>query len=254
MSPKRDEYLEALWRLKEQGKDSIEDLQIVLDIPFEDEVIDSLVSDDLAAFDRENKVATLTEEGAAYARGLVRKHRLAERLLHDVLRIRTERLESEACTFEHLVAPQVVEGICTLLGHPRKCPHGLPIPEGECCKRSEVMVAASVVHLSDLTVGETGQVAYVNCQDDARLHRLNGLQLKPGAEITLHQKYPAWVIECEGGMIALDERIADSICVWKESGDGHARVHKDEAEPRGQGKKRRFWQRRRGSLPVPGRP
>ena len=246
MSTQRDEYLESLWRLKEQDKESLEDLETMLDIPFESEVIEGLVSDGLVTLDRRRRAVGLTDEGRTYARGLVRKHRLAERLLHDVLRIRTESVEAEACTFEHLVAPQVVQGICTLLGHPRECPHGLPIPEGECCRHSEVMVAASVMPLSDLAVGETGQVAYVNCQDDAQLHRLNGLQLKPGAAITLHQKYPACVVECEGGMIALDQRIADSVCVWKEAGDRRAGVRGDEGKPTGRGKSRRFWQRRQG--------
>jgi DtxR family Mn-dependent transcriptional regulator len=220
MNAKQDEYLEALWRLKEQNKDSIQDLQTVLDIPIEDEVIGALASDSLAVFDRENKAIALTEEGEVYARDLVRKHRLAERLLHDVLRMRDKNFETEACAFEHLLAPQVVEGICTLLGHPRRCPHGLPIPEGDCCRRSEVKVNASVVSLTSFAVGETGQIAYINCQNDAQLHRLNGLQLKPGVEITLHQKYPACVVECEDGMIAVDDLIADNICLWKKPKTG----------------------------------
>jgi DtxR family Mn-dependent transcriptional regulator len=249
VSDRQDEYLEALWRLKEQGKDSIEDLLTILDVPFEDGVIENLVLDDLAVCDRENKVAALTEEGFAYAQKLVRKHRLAERLLHDVLRIGTESLETEACTFEHLVAPQMIEGICTLLGHPRKCPHGLPIPEGECCKRSEKMVATSVMYLTSLAVGETGQVAYVNCQDDARLHRLDGLQIKPGVEVTVHQKYPSYVVECEGGMIALDEAIADNIYLWKKPQDDRTGANRDEGKQIEEGKKRRFWQRRRAQVP-----
>ncbi len=247
MSNKRDEYLEALFCLKEQGRDSVEDLRTILDIPFEGEVIDRLVSDNLAVFDSQNRVAALTEEGLASARELVRKHRLAERLLHDVLRVQGKSFEGEACVFEHLMAPQLVEGICTLLGHPRDCPHGLPIPEGECCKRNEMMVPTSVAHLTNLAVSQTGHVAYINCQDDAQLHRLNGLQLKPGVEITLHQKYPSYVVECEGGMIALDELIANNICIWKIPADGHQGVDSHEERALGKSKKGRFWQRRRES-------
>jgi DtxR family Mn-dependent transcriptional regulator len=217
MSAKRDEYLEALWRLRELDKSSIEDLNVVLDIPFEHAVLDDLVSENMAVFDAAGGTASLTEAGLACARQLVRKHRLAERLLHDVLHVESSAFETEACTFEHLVAPRVIESICTLLGHPRKCPHGRPIPEGDCCKRSASSVDASVVHLPDLSVGSTGRIAYVNCQDDAQLHRLNGLQIKPGVTVTLHQKYPSYVLESEGAMVALDERIADNICLWKQA-------------------------------------
>lgn len=244
MNSRHDEYLEALWCLREQESDSLEDLQIVLDIPFDIEVIDGLASENLVMFDAENKLVTLTEDGLVHARALVRKHRLAERLLHDVLRIRTEDFEIEACTFEHLVAPQVVEAICTLLGHPRKCPHGLPIPEGTCCQRSEKNISASVTHLANLMVGEKGHIAYVNCQDDTQLHLLNGLQLKPGAEMTLHQKYPSYVVECEGGMIALDDVIAESVHVWKKPAENHGDSDGDGRHPIKKTKRRRFWHRR----------
>jgi Mn-dependent DtxR family transcriptional regulator len=39
----------------------------------------------------------------------------------------------EACKFEHILSPEATERICTFLGHPRTCPHGSPIPAGECC-------------------------------------------------------------------------------------------------------------------------
>lgn len=243
MNTKQDEYLEALWRLQEDGKDSIEDLQFVLDIPVEDVVIDMLVSENYVIVDRESKAVTLAEEGKVYASELVRKHRLAERLLFDVLRMKDGKFETEACAFEHLLAPQVVEGICTLLGHPRNCPHGLPIPKGTCCRRSETKVNASVVPLINFAVNESGQVAYINCQDDAQLHRLNGLQVKPGAEITLHQKYPTYVVECEGGMIAVDELIAANICLWKKREDGQKSGGDDDGG-RPEKKKRGLFRRR----------
>ncbi|HIJ73742.1 MAG TPA: metal-dependent transcriptional regulator [Candidatus Hydrogenedentes bacterium] len=244
MNMKQDEYLEALWRLHEQEKNSVEDLQTALNAPVERDVLDGLTSDRMAEYDGELRKVRLTEKGLAYALDLVRKHRLAERLLHDVLRVRGEGFESEACTFEHLVAPQVVEGICTLLGHPRECPHGLPIPEGECCRRSEQTISTSVVYLAQLEVGEVGQVAYIDCQDDAQLHRLNGLQFKPGVEVKLHQKYPAYVVECEGGIIAIDEWIAKRILLWKQRGRG---VYEDGAVPHVPEKpaRKRFWRRGR---------
>ena len=68
---------------------------------------------------------------------LIRAHRLAEKLIHDVL---GGKFEDEACEFEHIASPKLVDSICTMLGHPKECPHGLPIPEGDCCKRSKDFV------------------------------------------------------------------------------------------------------------------
>jgi Mn-dependent DtxR family transcriptional regulator len=42
-------------------------------------------------------------------------------------------IEQQACKFEHILSPEATDKICTFLGHPRTCPHGSPIPEGDCC-------------------------------------------------------------------------------------------------------------------------
>ena len=78
-----------------------------------------------------------TPRGEQRARSVIRRHRLAERLFMDVLAIRDEgSIEQNACTFEHILSPEVTDRICTFLGHPRTCPHGSPIPEGDCCLES----------------------------------------------------------------------------------------------------------------------
>ena len=77
-----------------------------------------------------------TPAGEERARSVIRRHRLAERLFMDVLSIRdAASVESNACTFEHILSPEVTDRICTFLGHPETCPHGGPIPRGECCIR-----------------------------------------------------------------------------------------------------------------------
>ena len=75
-----------------------------------------------------------TQAGESRARSVIRRHRLAERLFMDVLSIRDDAaVESNACTFEHILSPEVTDRICTFLGHPVTCPHGSPIPPGDCC-------------------------------------------------------------------------------------------------------------------------
>lgn len=81
-----------------------------------------------------------TTAGQARARSVIRRHRLAERLFMDVLSIRDEdEIEESACKFEHILSPEVTDRMCTLLGHPESCPHGSPIPKGECCVEKRVL-------------------------------------------------------------------------------------------------------------------
>jgi putative ABC transport system ATP-binding protein len=75
-----------------------------------------------------------TGQGEERARSVIRRHRLAERLFMDVLSIRDDAaVESNACTFEHILSTEVTDRICTFLGHPTTCPHGSVIPPGPCC-------------------------------------------------------------------------------------------------------------------------
>jgi DtxR family Mn-dependent transcriptional regulator len=92
----------------------------------------------------------------------------------------------------------------------------MPIPQAQCCKRSAKTAHSSVIPLSELKIGQSARIAYVNCKSDQQLHKINGLHLRPGVTATLHQKYPTFVVECEGSNIAMDEQIASSICVWRE--------------------------------------
>jgi putative ABC transport system ATP-binding protein len=86
-----------------------------------------------------------TPAGEERARNVIRRHRLAERLFMDVLSIRDEvEIESSACKFEHILSPDVTDRICTLLGHPLACPHGSPIPQGECCAEKRVLDSSEI--------------------------------------------------------------------------------------------------------------
>lgn len=208
----RDEHLEQLWYMKEKGEDSIDVLKGNTDVNYDPHVIEELVYEDMVELTEGEKKITLTKKGQDYARQLIRAHRLAERLLNDVL---GGDYESGACEFEHIVTPELVDSICILLGHPRECPHGMPIPEGQCCRRSSRTAQSSVIPLVELAVGQSARVAYINCKSDQQLHKIDSLCIRPGAIVTLHQRYPTYVIECEGSNIAMDEEIVSNICVWR---------------------------------------
>jgi putative ABC transport system ATP-binding protein len=77
--------------------------------------------------------ALLTPAGSQRARDVVRRHRLAERLFKDTFSIDESEADTQACRFEHIISPELDQRICTFLGHPTTCPHGNPIPPGDCC-------------------------------------------------------------------------------------------------------------------------
>jgi len=88
----------------------------------------------------ENGQAEMTPKGEKRARDVIRRHRLAERLFCDVLSISDEaEIEASACKFEHILSPEVTDRMCSLLGHPEACPHGSPIPRGECCAENRTL-------------------------------------------------------------------------------------------------------------------
>ena len=75
----------------------------------------------------------LTHDGQRRADYLMRRHRLAERLLFETFEMNEDRLHDNACKIEHGLSSEVTDKICTFLNHPRTCPHGDPIPRGVCC-------------------------------------------------------------------------------------------------------------------------
>jgi DtxR family Mn-dependent transcriptional regulator len=95
----------------------------------------------------------------------------------------------------------------------------MPIPEGDCCRNLSTVVQSSVVPLVDLKVGQSARVAYIDCKSDQQLHKIDSLRIKPGAVLTLHQRYPCYVVECEGGNIAMDATVASNISVWRKPQD-----------------------------------
>jgi DtxR family Mn-dependent transcriptional regulator len=157
----------------------------------------------------------LTPEGETLAKDIVRRHRLAERLLTDVLSLDKQSVDPNACQLEHIISPEVSESICTLLGHPLQCPHGSSIPPGECCRRAEQHVEPIVLSLDRLSAGESGRVAYVLLQNHPELHKLLSLGVIPGTEVHLHQTFPTFVLQIGESQLALEESVARNIYIRK---------------------------------------
>ncbi|MBN2071970.1 MAG: metal-dependent transcriptional regulator [Candidatus Krumholzibacteriota bacterium] len=209
-----DEVLEAVWVIMERGKPVDDEGIINRDHRgiITAEMIRSLVGSGLLK--KKGEGYDFTVEGRARGEKIIRRHRLAERLLADVLNVRNnEYIETNACRFEHFLSPEVTDHICVLLGHPKLCPHGNPIPPGECCERAQRQVESAVIPLSRLRSGEKGRVLYMTMKDHDRLDRLTSLGLFPGRQIKVHQREPSFVVFLDETQLALDKKIVEDIYI-----------------------------------------
>jgi DtxR family Mn-dependent transcriptional regulator len=174
------------------------------------EAVDELVRQ---GFVEQGDGLILTALGLPEAARAVRRHRLAERLLIDVLSTPEALMDERACRFEHVLVDGVDESICTLLGHPRFCPHGKPIPRGECCQRMQESVERVIAPVCDLQPGQGGYIAYLRMDEPKRLQKLMAMGILPGVPISLLRRFPSFVFEAGFSQFAVDKDIAADIFV-----------------------------------------
>ncbi len=162
----------------------------------------------------------LTASGLHAGRNVVRRHRLAERLLGDVLRSETDdRMDQDACRFEHVLQDGLDDKICTLLGHPSQCPHGKPIPEGECCRQAREDTIREVRPLCDATPGDEGTVAYLTTRDNREVQKMMAMGILPGVCIQLIRRFPSYVFQVGYSQFTVDRTLAEVIYVHWASDD-----------------------------------
>ena len=207
-----DEVLEFIWSQRELGSSSIHQLLKIEEVAEEADIktLEKMHRDGLVVV--KGDTVTLTSAGEKLAEGAIRRHRLAERLLTEVLAVEEENIEKNACSFEHTLSAEVTDSICTLLGHPPTCPHGLPIPRGNCCKKTSELKPI-VQQLSVMNVGERGRIIFIASSSHMRLDKLGSLGIVPGSVIRVHQKKPAFVIQLGETTLALDPEIIKEIYV-----------------------------------------
>jgi DtxR family Mn-dependent transcriptional regulator len=209
-----DEYLELLFHLRERHRVDLDSLRAHLP-EVQTAVLDEMAANALVEMRGED--IALTETGVETAEKIVRRHRLAERLLVDVLHMRPSEVEESACEFEHLVADEITDSICTLLGHPRTCPHGSPIPRGACCEDADQDCLSAVVALKEVPIGVWFRIAYITSVSDERQHHLAHLGVAPGQLVRVHQKRPSFILILENSRVAMEPGIAGDIYVWKKT-------------------------------------
>jgi len=201
-----EELLELLWVAEEeQAKSGLEPSAA----PRED--FEKLSELGLVQFD--GNLYSRTEAGKAESAMAIRRHRLGERLLADVFGTEDMLIDDQACRLEHALFDGLDESICTLLGHPRFCPHGKPIPPNHCCKQMRETVGRMIAPLNELDPGAKGQIAYLQMSHPVRLQKLMAMGVLPGGEMHLLRRSPAFVFELGYSQFAVDEEIAGDIFV-----------------------------------------
>lgn len=163
---------------------------------------------------RAGRVINLTEEGRSVATAVLRRHRLAERLLVDIIGISWSEAHLEAGRWEHVISDSVEERLVALLGDPATCPHGNPIPGSH----NPSPGPSELLPLSDIEAGDRVRVERITEeveQDRASLVFLEGACLMPGIMAKVVEKQPdgTLMLEIEGALRAVGAPLSHRLFV-----------------------------------------
>ena len=210
--PPLEEYLEAIHELEEEGTAVIQARlaeRLGHSAPSVSEMIKRLR--DEGYLEVTNRAVGLTAKGRERAESVVRKHRLAERLLTDVIGLPWHKAHLEACRWEHVISDEVEDRLVELLGHPTTCPHGNPIPGAN----GPVL---DLIALGSLEPGDKMRLERVTEQveiDAESLAYLSDHNFVPGANAEVRSKAPdgTLTLELSEGTIALGPLLASQLYV-----------------------------------------
>lgn len=212
LSEKAEEILEALWIAVEEEGGAFLD-PVSMEFPADDPAYRELAGH--ALIEVRQGMIYFRPEGREEGKMTIRRHRLAERLMMDVLNIRGDAGEYKACQFEHLLNEGADVKVCTMLNHPSTCPHGKPIPPGQCCSDARAQGDLGVVPLTEFKSGQDGEIAYIQTEDNKKMQKLMAMGVLPGNKITLVQSFPSYIFRVGYSEFAIDSNLAREIFVRK---------------------------------------
>lgn len=213
-SPRIEEYLESIYKLLE-FHESATTSKIAENL----DLSPSSVSEMLKQLEQKGLVryaekgVVLTEEGELAAKKVVRKHRLSERLLTDILGFRWDEIHEEACRLEHDISNVLEEKIAEKLGNPRTCPHGFPIPD-----KKGLVTHDNAIKLSEIKANEKGVIVSVFEEDAEMLRYLGSLGLYPDVEFEVKSVAPFGgpiLVSVNGEERSLGKELAENVLVQK---------------------------------------
>jgi DtxR family Mn-dependent transcriptional regulator len=202
-----EEYLQTMFWLEEAGL-SINGANIAramqLSPPTVHEMIGRLAVDGYVER-ADDKSLTFTQRGRGEAEAIVRRHRLIERFLTDVLGIPWDEVHEEAERLEHAMSPVLEERMRAAIGDAKTCPHGHPIVEGA---REEGVL------LADVKPGADVRVLRFENEAEEILHYLKGTGLHPGMEGRLESSTDdEVVVASDDGKHAVSKSVAETVSV-----------------------------------------
>jgi DtxR family Mn-dependent transcriptional regulator len=185
-SVSQEDYLKAIWELVQEEQEPIsarlaEDLGVTP--PAVTAALKRMTRGGYLRVRRDGRIE-LTAKGESIAQHLVLRHRLAEKLLTDIIGLEWARAHEEAERLEHGISPEVAELLLKRFGRDSRCPHGVPLLGGMAKLRRKF----GAVRLSDAEVGRSYEVLRVYEKDPRFLDFVSGLNLRPGARVRVRQR------------------------------------------------------------------
>ena len=206
-TPAEDEYLQTIFWLEEAGlpitgANVARALQVAP--PTVHEMVGRLEADGYITRD-EDKSLLFTDSGREHAAGVVRRHRLIERFLTDVLGVPWDEVHEEAERLEHAMSPVLEERMLAAIGDARTCPHGHPIAAG---------AREPGVPLADVEEGASVRILRFENEAEDLLHYLKESGLAPGLEGTVvSSDEDAVTIEADGQRHTVTFSVAETVSV-----------------------------------------
>jgi DtxR family Mn-dependent transcriptional regulator len=175
-----EEYLEAILEIEEEGIVPIRARlveRLGLSAPAVSETVNRLVEHGYAQL-LDDRSLRLTDKGRQVATSIVRRHRLAERLLVDVIGLEWEKVHKEADRWEHAISAEVEEKLVQLLGDPATCPHGNPIPGSSHKVEGPASIPLTQMQPGPVVVRRISEKVEI---DEDAIAFLAGAELTPGS-------------------------------------------------------------------------
>jgi DtxR family Mn-dependent transcriptional regulator len=211
--PPLEEYLEAIHELGEEGMVVIQARlaeRLGHSAPAVSEMIRRLRDEGFVEV--RGRSLTLTDSGRSKAESVVRKHRLAERLLTDIIGLPWEKAHAEAGRWEHVISDEVEALLVERLGHPTTCPHGNPIPGAGAGRAADTVVLAELGLGTHVRLERVTELVEL---DQESLSYLSQHGFVPGTEATVTSRAPdgTMILDMGARSIALGPSLAQQLFV-----------------------------------------
>ena len=208
-----EEYLENILEIEEEGIKVMRARlveRLGISAASVSETVNRLADQGYLALEVDRTV-TLTHKGRTLATQVVRRHRLAERLLMDVIGLEWEKVHREADRWEHVISDDVEEKLIALLGDPATCPHGNPIPGSKRGRRAETTTPLAQLSTGQVTVSRISEKLEL---DDEGLRLVARARLMPGCTATVSRSDDGGIVVTTAtGEHRLPDRVAEQLHV-----------------------------------------